>query len=253
MKCPRCNGTRFWTLSSGQQRCAQCRLTRKFKRSYWQATRIPPYWKGRLVEYFCLGVPAHRLRHQVPFDRKTVQRWFGILREVVYRHQVLEWQRLSRHTEPDGTASCSARPGSMAWETDDPCVVFGIFHRNGAVWAVPAGDQSVGTTVPLIRETEGAGCLFYADDRHAYTFLAIRGNHVVVRKRKDRAGSEDAGSEIEGFWSHAKRWLRHYRGVPKSHFHLYLKEIEWRFNHRNENLVKLLRKHLNQPMATEEA
>jgi transposase len=34
--------------------------------------------------------------------------------------------------------------------------------------------------------------------------------------------------------------------VPQKNFHLYLKEIEWRFNHRSENLVTLLRKLLSQ-------
>ena len=47
---------------------------------------------------------------------------------------------------------------------------------------------------------------------------------------------------IEGFWSYAKTWLYHYRGVPKSYFELYLKEIEFRFNHRNENIFRILTK-----------
>lgn len=45
---------------------------------------------------------------------------------------------------------------------------------------------------------------------------------------------------IEGFWSYAKTWLYHYRGVPKRYFHLYLKEIEFRFNHRDDELFPLL-------------
>ena len=36
---------------------------------------------------------------------------------------------------------------------------------------------------------------------------------------------------IENFWNQAKRHLRKFNGVPKEHFHLYLKECEWRFNH----------------------
>jgi transposase-like protein len=34
--------------------------------------------------------------------------------------------------------------------------------------------------------------------------------------------------------------LLRYRGVRRSHFGLYLKEMEWRFNHRNDPLAKLL-------------
>ena len=32
----------------------------------------------------------------------------------------------------------------------------------------------------------------------------------------------------------------HYRDVPRQYFHLYLKEIEFRFNHRNEDLFQIL-------------
>ena len=40
-----------------------------------------------------------------------------------------------------------------------------------------------------------------------------------------------------------------YIGIPKAYFPLYLKEVEWRFNHRNENLVILLRRLLNQQIS----
>jgi len=54
---------------------------------------------------------------------------------------------------------------------------------------------------------------------------------------------------IEGFCSPAKHWWYQYRGIPKAYFPLYLKEVEWRFNHRNENLVILLRRLLNQQIS----
>ena len=42
---------------------------------------------------------------------------------------------------------------------------------------------------------------------------------------------------IEGFWSDAKHILYQYRGVSKYHFPMYLKEIEYRFNHRQERVI----------------
>jgi transposase len=49
---------------------------------------------------------------------------------------------------------------------------------------------------------------------------------------------------IEGFWSYAKTWLYNYRGVPREYFHLYLKEVEFRFNNRNNNLYPIISKML---------
>ena len=50
---------------------------------------------------------------------------------------------------------------------------------------------------------------------------------------------------IESFWSFAKRRLAKFNGVSNKTFYLYLKETEFRFNHRQGNLylelLKLLR------------
>ncbi|MDR1075318.1 MAG: hypothetical protein LBL59_03165 [Xanthomonadaceae bacterium] len=45
---------------------------------------------------------------------------------------------------------------------------------------------------------------------------------------------------IEEFWSHAKNGLYPYRGVPRQYFHLYLAEVFYRYNYRNEDLKSLL-------------
>ncbi|RMG23858.1 MAG: hypothetical protein D6732_24365 [Methanobacteriota archaeon] len=50
---------------------------------------------------------------------------------------------------------------------------------------------------------------------------------------------------MEGFWSFAKERLLKYHGVSKAYFHLYLKEMEFRYNCRKENLYhKLVKIHL---------
>jgi transposase len=56
-------------------------------------------------------------------------------------------------------------------------------------------------------------------------------------------GGQNYINGIENFCSQAKRHLRRYNGIPKSHFHLFLKECEWRFNNRPvRKLLKCLTK-----------
>lgn len=248
MKCPRCDNNKFWVLSTGQWRCSQCKLTRKFDKTPWQITKLSPYWKGRLLEFFCLGVPAYRLRFQVPLDRKTIQRWFRILRDAIYRHELEELSELSGHIEMDETMFGGKVPGKRGWGAAGKHMVFGIYQRNGKVLTFPITSRGSRQLMPLMTQYTKPGSLYYTDDWHAYTFLDIRGNHVVIRKEKGKPKGRDHINGIEGFWSYAKHWLYHYRGAPKEYFHLYLKEIEWRFNHRNENLVTLLRKYLSRPI-----
>ena len=49
---------------------------------------------------------------------------------------------------------------------------------------------------------------------------------------------------IESFWRYAKRRLARFNGVRQEHFLFHLKETEFRFNHRNDNLYSMLLKRL---------
>lgn len=217
----------------------------------WDNMRIAPYWKDRLLEFFCLGVPVYRLRFQVPLNRKTIQRWFRIMRETIYSDTMRELSKLSGEIEIDEALFGGRVPGKRGWGAAGKHMVFGMYQRKGKVLTFPIPGRGEKTLVPLMVTHTKPGSLYYTDDWHAYTFLDIRGNHVTIRKEKGKPRGRNHINGIEGFWSYAKHWLYHYRGVPKKHFHLYLKEIEWRFNHRNENQVMLLRKLLSQQVAKE--
>ena len=57
-------------------------------------------------------------------------------------------------------------------------------------------------------------------------FKHYRINHSELFARK-----HNHINGIENFWNQAKRHLRKYNGVPKIHFHLFLKECEGRFKY----------------------
>jgi len=69
---------------------------------------------------------------------------------------------------------------------------------------------------------------------------------IVVTKDKGIPQGRDHINGIEGFWSYAKNWLYMYRGVPQKFVHLYLAELSYRFNHREQDLYPLLYKALKQ-------
>ena len=49
---------------------------------------------------------------------------------------------------------------------------------------------------------------------------------------------------IESFWSYAKWRLARFNGFRHTHFILHLKETEFRFNYRNNDLYSVMLKHL---------
>lgn len=93
--------------------------------------------KGRLVEFFCLGVPAYRLRFQVPLNIKTIRRLLRILRETIYNQEVKKLSALSGEIEMDKTMFGGRRLGKRGWGASSKYIVFGIYQRNGKVLTFP--------------------------------------------------------------------------------------------------------------------
>ena len=142
---------------------------------------------------------------------------------------------MKRYSEVTGRESEAGEPKARPW------YLFGIYQRNGKVITFPVHDRRYDTLVPLIKQHTRKGSLYYTDDHTAYASLNLIGKHQVVAHGREEYVREDTHiNGIEGFWSYAKIWLYHYRGVPKQYFHLYLKEIEFRFNNREKNLFRLI-------------
>ncbi|WP_208738285.1 IS1595 family transposase [Oceanidesulfovibrio marinus] len=142
--------------------------------------------------------------------------------------------------ECDKSTFGGVRKGKRGWGAAGKVIVLGIVKRNGMVRAFPLKARSQAEVVQLVREHTLPGSLYYTDQWQAYASLRLRGEHVVVRKEKGRPKGRDHIKGIEGFWSYAKNWQYPFRGVPRKFFHLYLGEVCFRFNHRNEDLFPIL-------------
>ena len=132
--------------------------------------------------------------------------------------------------------------------------VFGLFKRGGQVYTEIVPNCSKMTLQAIIRGKIGAAAMVNTDGWRGYDGLVdvgfdrpFRVRHFRVRHGRDEF--VQGASHINGiasFWSFAKARLHPFRGVPKHTFLLHLKESEFRFNHRYEDLYKLLLKLLRQ-------
>jgi len=198
-----------------------------------------------LIYLFALGVPAYRIRFYLSISLATIERTFRIFRQSIYNEslqKLKELKKLYGEIEIDEALFGGHRKGKRGWGAEGKSLVFGIYQRNGKVILFPVSDRKQDTLIPLIKLHTKKGSLYYTDDHTAYASLDLIGKHQIVAHRMEEYVREDTShiNGIEGFWSYAKTWLYHYRGVPKQYFHMYLKEIEFRFNHRNEDLFRLL-------------
>lgn len=190
---------------------------------------------------FVLGVPVYRQRFRTDASAPTRERFYRLLRACC---AVVEEVRepFSGALECDETTFGGARHGKRGWGAAGKVIVFGLIKRNGRVKAMPIARHNQAEIMRQIQAHTREGSLYYTDEWQAYATLKLRGDHVMIRKEKGRPVGRDHINGIEGFWSYAKNWLYPFRGVPRPYFHLYLAEVCFRFNHRDEDLVPLLKR-----------
>lgn len=245
--CPRCEYRALLRIND-RYACRRCKYKfNEFTGTYIGKLRIPTNVVAYLLHLFALGVPAYRTRFYVHISLATVERTFRIFRQAIYDSSLDELNQLkmSGRFEMDEALFGGHRKGKRGWGAEGKAMVFGIYKRNGRVVTFPVPDRKHDTLMPLIERHTKKGSLYYTDDYTAYASLRMRGRHQVIAHGLEEYVRDDTHiNGIEGFWSYSKTWLYHYRGVPKQYFHMYLKEIEFRFNNRERDLFKLMSKML---------
>ena len=122
-------------------------------------------------------------------------------------------------------------------------IVFGLLKRDGCVYTEIVSDCKQATLQAIIRGRVAADAVIHSDGWRGYDGLVDVGyakHYRVNHSANQFANGQSHVNGIESFWSFAKRRLQKFNGVPAATFHLHLKECEWRFNHRHNNLYRAL-------------
>ena len=128
-------------------------------------------------------------------------------------------------------------------------IVFGVFKRGDRVYTQIVPDVRKNTLCKAIRGRVSLASVIHSDGGHGYDGLVDVGyaKHLRVSHGQDEFANDRSHiNGIESFWAYAKHRLAKFKGVPKHTFYLHLKETEFRFNHRRNNLYQVLLKRLRQ-------
>ena len=193
-------------------------------------SRLSKYKQNRLIELFVAGATARTSASLVGVNKSTSSYYFHRLRELIYRNDD-DAGLLAGEIEIDESYFGGKRKGKRGRGATGKVPVFGLLKRNGKVYAVIIPNAKSQTLMPIIRHQVTPDSIVYSDAFCSYNALDVSEfKHYRINHSKLFADKHNHINGIENFWNQAKRHLRKYNGIPKSHFHLYLKECEWRFN-----------------------
>ena len=193
-------------------------------------SRLSKYKQNRLIELFVAGTTARTAASLVGVNKTTASYYFHRLRQLICEGTE-EVGLLAGEIEVDESYFGGRRKGKRGRGAAGKVPVFGLLKRNGKVYAAMIPDAKARTLMPIIRARVQPDSIVYSDCWRGYNALDVsefkhyRINHSVLF-----ADQQNHINGIENFWNQAKRHLRKFNGVPKEHFHLFLKECEWRFN-----------------------
>ena len=194
----------------------------------------------QLLYYFYLEISARRAANELNINYNVVHRKFMHFRRCISNYCNNEARKLNGELEIDESYFGGKRKGNRGRGAKNKAIVFGILERNGKVYTVIVKDVSADTLMNEIKNKAKKGSVFYTDGWKSYAILQQYGKHNIIDHDKELVNNHNHINGIEGFWSFAKERFHKYHGIKMNNYPLYIKEMEFRFNHRNKNVYKLL-------------
>jgi transposase len=199
---------------------------------------------NELVKYFALEVPASRAAKVMNINRHSAERIYHIIRRCLARECELE-SPFGGEVECDESYFGGRRKGPRGRGAAGKVPVFGLLKRKGRVYTRIVEDVSRQTLRRIIKTKVVPESVIYTDSFRSYDGLVLDGfKHYRINHQECFAMSKRQHiNGIENFWGYAKTKLKSYYGVSRQRFYFYLKEMEFRFNHRKAaNLAALIKK-----------
>ena len=214
------------------------------KNKYAYRSKLSEYQVRRIVKLFALDLTATQMAELMDVGRKTINRYLKAIRGRMAQACKQE-AKLVGDVEVDESYFGPTRVrGKRGRGAGSKTLVFGMFKRNGNVYTEIVPDAKKATLQAIIRGKVDVGSIIHSDGWRGYDGLADVGyeEHVRITHSEDNFSDEDGThiNGIEAFWGTVKTRLAARRGIRDEYLDLHLKECEFRFNHRDEDLYKTL-------------
>lgn len=215
------------------------------KNKYAKHSKISESKFRQIVKLFCLDLDAVQIAEITNLNRNTINRYLTGIRERIAEYCEQSSPIENGQVEVDESYFGGRHHGKRGRGAEGKIIVFGLFKRAEKVYTEIVPDVRAKTLQRIIRGRVAVESVVHSDKWRGYDGLVDVGYEKHLRVDHGNGEYVCRNSHIngiEGFWGFSKLRLSKHRGVPKSHFYLYLKECEFRFNFRKDDIYHLLLK-----------
>lgn len=196
------------------------------------------------MEYFCLDIDATKTAIQTGLERKTVNRLYLLFRYRITKLCGIEG-KFAGEVEVDESYFGARRVrGKRGRGASGKTPVIGLLKRGGKVYAQVIKNCTRDQLIPIIRGKVLSQTTVYTDGWKSYDGLVLNGYHHyrIHHHENEFARGKNHVNGIESFWSFTKRRLAKFNGIKSQYFVLYLKESEFRWNYKDQDIYQILLK-----------
>ena len=214
------------------------------KNKYVNRSRISEAKFRQIILLFSEDLSATQISHLTGLSRQTINKYLAAIRLTILELSALQSAPLVGQIEVDESyfgARCVR--GKRGRGARGKTIVFGLLKRGDKVYTEIVPNCKSATLQRIIKGKTAIDSVIHSDGWRGYNGLVDFGykKHFRVYHGKNEFARGNAHiNGIESFWGYAKTRLVKFKGMNKGMFNLHLKECEFRFNNRKQNLYKVL-------------
>jgi len=210
---------------------------------YIYRSRISEAKTREIIKYFSVDLNATQISKLSKVSRNSINNILSALRIRISLLSELEAPFNGEIEVDESYFGARRKKGKRGRGAYGKTIVFGVYKRSDKVYTEIVPNCSRATLQAIIRGKVELESIIHSDKWRGYNGLVDLGykRHYRLDHGKNefvRGNSHING--IEGFWGYAKTRLTKFKGLHKKTFYLHLKETEFRYNYRNDDLYKLI-------------
>ena len=214
MRCPKCNSTKLYKLKSNQLKCSTCRA--KFSPTKLQRDID-------IISAFCDDLSAKEASLELNLNYETIKNRYDVYRKLVanFLEERYESDRVVEYDEYVYLEKSKKRAGQNIFDAQN----FLTFHYNDMIYNI---------LMPSLSRYKNEFLNDGLEDNYYNEFSKFLMLNKIAKIQK-------LDNLITKFWIFFENSILKYKGIKRENFFYYLKEIEFKFNYKNDEQKEILR------------